>query len=117
MADLGNLEIQITASTTQATKAIDNLISGLSRLNSALNNYRGNSQYSQGMNALASGLERVASSINSIDDKKIRNLSSALNSLSNAGKNISFKQTSQEVDDLTRKAEKVNQIGSSMNGH
>ena len=119
MADLDNLQIQIKASSADAISAIDKLIGALSRLNSSLNNYKSGSQYAQGMESLATGLERVSRAVNGIDDKKIRNLTSAISALNKAGSNLSvgksISSAEKELDSLAKKKEsqlsQTNKIG------
>ena len=88
MPDLDSLSIQIKASTTDATRKIDDLILSLSRLNAALNNYADGSDYVKGMNNLAGGLRGISSAINSIPLEKIKDTSRAITSLATAGEKL-----------------------------
>ena len=88
MPDLDSLSIQIKASTTDATRKIDDLILSLSRLNAALNNYADGSDYVRGMNNLAGGLRGISSAINSIPLEKIKDTSRAITSLATAGEKL-----------------------------
>ena len=90
MAELDNLSIQITASSSQATRAIDTLKTSLSSLNSSLSNLRSLGQTSQGLEALANGLNHVAQASEAIDANKIKEVSKAINSLSKAGSKLSI---------------------------
>lgn len=89
MADISNLQVQITANTTQANNSIDKLIGKLTELNKALNNYGNNSAYIRGLFNLAGGLSQVGNAANGIDSSKISSFATALDNLYKAGSNLS----------------------------
>lgn len=89
MADLNTLNIQIKATTDQADKAIDKLITHLSLLNDALDNYSDQSKYVKGLKNLTTGLNGVADAVNSIDANKIKEVSKVIGSLASAGGKLS----------------------------
>ena len=89
MADISNLQVQITANTTQANNSIDKLIGKLTELNKALNNYGNNSAYIRGLFNLAGGLSQVGNAANGIDSSKISSFAKALDSLYQAGSKLS----------------------------
>lgn len=89
MADLSNLQIQITARTSDANQSIDRLIGKLSALNKALDNYAGNSATVSGLFNLASGLSQVGNATNGIDSTKLSAFADALGSLAKSGKSLS----------------------------
>ena len=89
MPDIYSLSIRITSSSKPAITAIDNIITALSRLNAALNNYSDGSLYLKGLQSLTGGLRGIADSVNSIDLDKLKRLSTTLSSLSGAGEKIS----------------------------
>lgn len=90
MADLDSLQVNITGSSAQAVSAIDKLIGALTKLNSALNNYKAGSEYTQGMNNLASGLDRVSKAINGINTHNIKDVTKAIAGLSEVGSKLSL---------------------------
>lgn len=90
MADLDNLQIQITASSSQAKQAIDALKTSLTNLNSSLSNLKSLSQTAEGLEALANGLNHISQATDTIDANKIKDISKAINSLSKAGSKLSI---------------------------
>lgn len=85
MADLEQLNVRLTASTGDAHRAIDKLISDFGRLNTALNNFSAGSTYVVGLNNLVGGLERLGVAVSSINPEQIKSISSALGSLAKNG--------------------------------
>ena len=88
MPDIDSLSLNITASSNQAVKAINNIITALGELNSALSNYSAESKYVSGLNNLIGGFNGLSSSINSIDIQKIKSLSDALGTLAAKGERL-----------------------------
>ena len=108
MADLDSLSIQIKASTTDATRKIDELIASLGRLNAALNNYAEGSDYIKGMNNLSLGLKGISNAINSIDLQKINSVKGALSSLAGAGEKITKLNFVSTFSQLGSETQKIN---------
>ncbi len=116
MADnsIDSLSIEITASARGANNAIDTLVKKLASLNSALNNYNGNSQYVQGFKNIASGIEGISDAVNSIDEQKLKTMSKTLKTLSNlSGINLgkssngSTQKYNKNVEDMTNQMAKL----------
>ena len=100
MADINTLNIQISASTAKADKAIDSLISSLGKLNMALNNYSDQSGYVKGLKNLTNGLTGVADAVASIDVNKIQEVSKAVGSLASAGGKLSKMTFAKSFSDM-----------------
>lgn len=105
MSDLSSLQIQISASSTQADNAIDKLINHLGALNRALNNYSAGSDYVKGLKNLSDGLTGISTAVSSIDLAKIKELSSVLKSLSGAGSKIASLNIAKSITAMSAGAE------------
>ena len=100
MADLDQLSIKITASTTDAKNKIEELIKSFQKLNGALQNYSGESAYVKGLNRLASGLRGIANASNEINPNRIKNVANSIGELATKGEklsNLSFVKTFQQM--------------------
>lgn len=89
MADLDTLQIQISASTSQADDAISRLQKALGSLNASLSNYSDASNYVKGLANLTAGLNGMADAVDRIDTAKIKNIASAIGSLATNGGKLS----------------------------
>lgn len=87
MATIDELQIEIKANASDATRAIDGLINNLSRLNSALDLKFG-SNLTSSLTDLSNGLTSINNATKSIDAVKIKEVSGALRSLSTQSKNL-----------------------------
>lgn len=85
MADIDNLQIRITASAGEASKAINSLITDLGKLNMALNNYKAGSEYVKGIDNLVGGLERLGDAVSAIDPAHVKDIASSLGKLATNG--------------------------------
>jgi len=85
MADIGNLQLRITASAGDASRAINSLIADLGKLNMALNNYKAGSDYVKGIDNLVGGLERLGDAVSAIDPAHVKDIASSLGKLATNG--------------------------------
>ena len=100
MSDLDSLQIQISASTTDAKNKIEELIKSFQKLNGALQNYSGESAYVKGLNRLASGLSGIANASNEINPNRIKDIAKSIGDLATKGEklsNLSFVKTFQQM--------------------
>ena len=107
MPDIDSLSVNITSSYAPAVNSINKIIASLNQLNDALNSYSDGSQFIRGMNSLSGGLRGIASAVNSIDVNKIKDLSSALTRLGNAGTNVARLNSAQAFVELGTEAQKA----------
>ena len=86
---IDTLSIQINSSSQGATVAINKLIDNLGRLNGALENYASDSnKYTRAMQNIATGLSGLNSAISKIDAKNLEAVSTSIKSLASAGKKL-----------------------------
>lgn len=107
MADLDNLQIQITASTKPAVHAIEYLRQELGRLNAALSNYGADSTYIKGLKNLATGFNSISNSIAELDVNKLNSVSKAIGDLATKGaklSNLSYVKTFADMGSASEKA-------------
>lgn len=107
MADIEQLNIQISASTAEATRKIDDLIKSFQKLNGALQNYTGESAYIKGLNSLATGLSGIAMASNEIDVSRIKDVAKSIGELADKGSklsNLSFVKTFSNMGAESEKA-------------
>lgn len=112
MPDIDSLSIEIKSSSKPAINAINDIITALSKLNYALNNYTDDSDYVKGMNGLVKGLTGISSAVNSIDIEKLTSLTSKLGSLATAGEKLSKLNFVQSFSQLGSELQKTNSAAS-----
>ena len=102
---IDTLSIQINSSSQGATVAINKLIENLGRLNGALENYASDSnKYTRAMQNIATGLSGLNSAISKIDAKNLEAVSTSIKSLASAGKKLNDSFGSLGMDKATRDA-------------
>ena len=107
MADLDNLQIQITASTKPAVHAIEYLRQELGRLNAALSNYGADSTYIKGLKNLATGFNSISNSVAELDVERLTSVSKAIGDLATKGaklSNLSFVKTFSDMGAASERA-------------
>lgn len=107
MADLDNLQIQITASTKPAVHAIEYLRQELGRLNAALSNYGADSTYIKGLKNLATGFDSISNSVAELDVERLTSVSKAIGELATKGaklSNLSFVKTFSDMGAASERA-------------
>ena len=87
MADnvIDTLSIEIKSSSSSANRAINSLVNGLAKLDSALSQYSGGASAFEGaLDNLESGFNRLNNIVNSVDLGKLQAVASSIDSLSKA---------------------------------
>lgn len=86
---IDSLSIQIRSNSSTATAAINSLITNLTRLNGALNNYAADSgEYGAAMKNLENGLNNLGAAIARVDATNLKNIASGLNALVKAADGV-----------------------------
>ena len=102
---IDTLSIQINSSSQGATVAINKLIDNLGRLNGALENYASDSnKYTRAMQNIASGISGLNSAISRINPDNLKAVSDSIRSLASAGKKLNDSFGSLGMDKATRDA-------------
>lgn len=109
MGDLDQLQVQITASTTDARRKIDELIESFRELNTALNKYSGDSAYVKGLGRLAAGLKGIANASNSINPNRLDAVSKSLEKLATKGEKLAKLSFVKTFSDMGAESEKASQ--------
>lgn len=110
MADntIDTLSIDITSSSSSASRAINSLVKGLERLDSALSKYSGNtSALDSALSNLEQGFSRLNNVINSVDVGKLEKVTKSINSLSrtsNSGNGGSLTTLANGIRDVSSAA-------------
>lgn len=107
MANIDNLDIQISASVTKANTSIDNLVDKLDELSTSLGKINGSS-----LTDFANGLEKLSSAmqtINNVDSAKFTSLANGLKQFTTASKSLGFLETIK----FSFLASGINKIGNS----
>lgn len=86
--DIDSLQIKISSDSSKATRAINNLIEGLSRLNSSLANYGPNSSYINGIANLSQAFNNLSEAISRIDTDKLNNVSASVKGIGKSFKSL-----------------------------
>ena len=101
---IDTLSIDIKSNSSGASKAINNLITNLTRLNGALNNYSDASEYNKALGNLQSGLKGLNSAIAGLDTGKLKTVASSISSLSSSAKKLNGIFNNVGLDKATRDA-------------
>lgn len=105
---LDSLSIVLRASAGDAVTAIDSIVTALTRLNGALNNFKADSPYMKGLNNLASGLKAVRISLNGLDANNIKEVAKALDKMADSGSKIA--QLTNLMPTMDKAASKMTEI-------
>lgn len=89
MADIGSLDIRITAAAKTANDAINSIVAHLQTLNGALANFSDNTKFKTGLDTLVSGLTELRVNLDGLDPERTKGVTKALKDLAKAGEELS----------------------------